>query len=110
MSADEEDSDKDEILDEEEDWNDAEDDTDDEDVEILDDLTKIACFKCNSSDGDPNSFVVCDFDGCTQCAHLKCAKLRKVPKGNWFCSATCKGAYTDQHKQAAPRTRAPKKN
>lgn len=30
-------------------------------------------------------------DGCDAGCHLKCAGLRRVPKGDWFCGA-CEGA------------------
>ena len=40
------------------------------------------CGECHDADG-PGALLMCE--ACTAVAHVTCAGLRKVPKGDWFC-------------------------
>jgi hypothetical protein len=47
---------------------------------------KIACSVCGSPTWSKgNDILLCSFESCATGAHVKCAKLEKVPEGDWFC-------------------------
>ena len=64
---------------------------------------EVACEICGSAD-EGDVLLLCD--GCDKGFHKKCAGVRRVPKGDWFC-ACCK---EEKQAAAAPRrtTRARK--
>ena len=46
----------------------------------------VACVTCgDKSSEEHNEIILCD--GCTVGAHMKCLGFRKVPDGDWWCSA-----------------------
>ncbi|XRA99578.1 lysine-specific demethylase [Pycnococcus provasolii] len=75
--------------------------TEEEEAVEMETEEDIACVICGSAD-DGDVLLLCD--GCDKAYHKKCAGVRRVPKGDWFCS-TCKEqkcSTCKEPKKAAP--------
>ena len=68
---------------------------------------------CHVCDRVKKGLVLLLCDGCDHACHLKCAGLRRVPKGDWFCrDCTAKRAdeaEPEPEPEPEPRRRAPAK-
>lgn len=49
------------------------------------------CLVCGQA---PDGLVTLICDGCDHSVHLRCAKLRRVPKGDWFCDGCAVAGYS----------------
>jgi origin recognition complex subunit 4 len=69
-----------------------------------------ACARCSGVDfEDANPIILCD--NCDYGIHLKCSKLRKVPKGSWLCpNCTPKPKADDLYCRICSRPDSTKKN
>ena len=51
-----------------------------------DKTSDVACMVCgDKSSEEHNEIILCD--GCTVGAHMRCLGLKRVPEGDWWCSA-----------------------
>ena len=54
------------------------------------------CWFCGDAEWeDGNEMLLCDGDGCDSCGHVRCARLRRVPAGDWYCPTCADAARED---------------